>query len=241
MAQVEAGQALAAIEHLAHIVDLAGVEVLQVGDGGELRHIGEPAVGAGGPGGSKGGVEHHGGHTAGLGLPLGRVAILVHRVCALGVEESPSVGIEGEGLPVVREYGVGGATVGQVSGVAVAAVDACVLFVDVAGVVGGAPSADDACAKREHEVGGGDSCRCPAAGDEDDVECAATGEHGAHVGDVGGVEAAQVEGGEDVASVEHEIHGGDAGRVEVREVKGLQALTKLEHGVHSGDVGRVER
>ena len=161
VAQVEAGQALAAIEHLAHIVDLAGVQVLQVRDGGELCHIGEPAEGASGTGRGKRWVEHHRRNTAGIGLPVGRGAILVRRVSALGVQQASAVGIEGECLTIVREDDVGVAPVGQIAWTAVAAVDASVLFVYMAVAVGGATATDDACAKREHQVAGSHGVCCP--------------------------------------------------------------------------------
>ena len=161
VAQVKVRQFFAVVEHLIHFSHLTGVQVLQVRDGGELCHIGEPAEGASGTGRGKRWVEHHRRNTAGIGLPVGRGAILVQCVSALGVQQASAVGIEGECLTIVREDGVWGAPVGQIAWTAVAAVDASVLFVYMAVAVGGATATDDACAKREHQVAGSHGVCCP--------------------------------------------------------------------------------
>ena len=262
-AQVEGLKVFAISKHALHPEVLRGVEILEAGDRGQVRHSREPEACAVGADVGKRRVDDHGRdiRIRAVRIPAGHsFNILVSQECGCVVERSARTRVSAA-VAVERERGVASGVdgisllacdIGKVAGGGCAAVDAGVDMADAACIIRRACLANQLGAAREHSFAIHAVCHsgiAPFVTHVDGGQVAAAVERITHEHHVPGVEGRQVERGQPSASLEHaryalvDTSGNKVAQVDVLEVVAVaEHVAQVNHSrsIEMGDIDFLE-
>ena len=183
------------MEHITHIDDFAGVQIVQAHDVLKVTHPVEPKVGSRRTDTSKRRVKDDLGHIGFYFfiLPMWSIVFRVQVVGRARATTAQVVVVERERRVIWRVAGVGlGASSSEIAWVARSAVDVGIGLISVVFIIDSALAAHQSDVDIEHTLGGRHGSRAPVLTHIDGLQFGAVSEHALHIGHIGGVETAHV-------------------------------------------------